>query len=326
MTAEGNLDLTHPSISGDLAGAPRSAIGLLVHGLARRAAAELAPLTIISCDNISDNGRKLEAAVGAFVEAADLRLDSGNRFPNSMVDRITPSTTAELAAEIIEASGRSDRVPVMTEAFAEWVIEDSFVGLRPDWEQVGAEIVQEVAPYEWRKLRLLNAAHSYLAYAGQLAGYSYVHEAMGDPTLREGVERLWDECAATLPVAVQFTVPAYREALAERFTVAEMRHSLAQIAMDGSLKLRERLAPVIRALDDAPQTTEVIATWIAFVCNAVSEGRAIQDPNAQKLHDLVSRAGDMNLLCEAMVGVIGLQGASAEWLDDLAELVEGISL
>jgi len=323
--ANGLLDLTHPAISGDLAGAPRSAVGLLVHGLASRAASGLPPLTVVSCDNLSANGRRLEATVEAFAVAAGLGTGPGNRFPNSMVDRITPATTEELARRIFHASGWPDRAPVMTEAFSEWVIEDSFAGPRPEWDRAGAEIVPDVAPYEWRKLRLLNAAHSFLAYAGQLAGHSFVHQAMADPALRAGVERLWDEAAATLPDAVRSTAPAYRRALAERFSVEEMRHSLRQIAMDGSLKLRERLAPLIRASESAPQATETVATWIVFVRSAVREGKELLDPNARRLHDMVTRADRTDALCEVMAELIGLENASADWLDDVAMRVERLS-
>ncbi len=323
--ADGLLDLTHPAIRSDLAYAPRSAIGLLVHGLARRAASGLPPLTVISCDNLSDNGRRLEAAVETIAAAAGLQIEPDNRFPNSMVDRITPAATEELAQEIAHASGWPDRAPVMTESFSEWVVEDKFAGPRPDWDKAGVEIVPDVAPYEWRKLRLLNSAHSFLAYAGQLAGHSFVHQAMTDPALREGVRRLWDEGAATLPDAVRSTAPAYCRALTERFSVKEMRHSLAQIAMDGSLKLRERLVPLIQASDYAPQATEAVSAWIAFVRRAVREGRALQDPNAEQLHDLVMEADDTGALCETIADLIGLENASADWLDDVTTRVERLS-
>ncbi len=325
LAANGVLDLAHPAISEDLADEPRSAIGLLVHGLARRTASGLPPLTVISCDNISGNGRKLEAAVAAFAAAARLDVDSGNRFPNSMVDRITPATTEELADEIVDASSWPDRAPVMTEAFTEWVIEDSFAGQRPVWERAGAEIVPEVAPYEWRKLRLLNAAHSFLTYAGQLEGHTFVHQAMTDPALRAGVERLWDEAEVTLPAMVRSTTPAYRAALVDRFSAAEMRHSLAQIAMDGSLKLRERLVPLILASDRASQGIEAVAAWIAFVRSAVHEGRELLDPNARELHALVTEADGTPALCDAVAGLIGLQDAGACCIDELVLRVERLS-
>ena len=195
----GALDLTHSAIRGDLTGAPSGAIGLLVHGLSRRASAGLGPLTVISCDNISGNGRKLRAAVDAFAGAAGLAMHPGNSFPDTMVDRITPATTEAISGEIAAKTGRIERAPVMTEAFSEWIIEDDFAGPRPEWEKVGAELATEVAPFEMRKLRLLNAAHSYLAHTGLLAGHSFVHEAFADPALQAAVERLWDEAGATLP-------------------------------------------------------------------------------------------------------------------------------
>lgn len=319
------LDLSNPAIRKDLEGNPNSAIGLLAHGLGRRAASGLPPLTVISCDNISGNGRRLAAAVVAFADAAGLTIDPDNCFPNSMVDRITPATTENLATEIVRVSGRPDRAPVMTEAFSEWVIEDRFAGPRPDWERAGTGIVPDVAPYELRKLRLLNAAHSYIAYAGQLAGHSFVHQAMADPAIREGVDRLWDEAADSLPAIVRSTTPAYRAALADRFAVAEMRHSLAQIAMDGSLKLRERLVPVILASGGAPQATEAVAAWIAFVRDAVREGRGLQDPIAAHLYDFMTQSGDTHTMCRAIAELIGLRDAAPSWFDDLSDRVERLT-
>ena len=314
---DGRLDLANPSIAADLNHTPRSAIGMLTHGLSRRNT----PITVVSCDNVSGNGHKLRAAVKDFSHAAGLSLTADIHFPDTMVDRITPATTDAIRAEIEAASGLTDRTPVMTEAFSEWIIEDDFAGPRPAWETAGVEIVPDVAPYEMRKLRLLNAAHSFLAYAGLLAGHRYVHEAMADPALRAAVERLWDEAQATLPEAVLPTTPAYRAALAERFAVTEMRHELAQIACDGSLKLHERVLPLIAGLDDAPQARQAIAAWIAFVLRRQDTGEALRDPNADRIANLVEDNPSTRALCQALSGLIGLREASSEWFDALASEV-----
>jgi len=154
----GRLDLDNPAIVADLSEEPRSALGMLLHGLARRTA----PVTVISCDNISGNGRKLRGAVEDFARAAGLTLTVDIRYPDTMVDRITPATTEAIRAEIEGVTALADAAPVLTEAFSEWIIEDSFAGPFPAWETTGVEIVPDVAPYEMRKLRLLNASHSYL--------------------------------------------------------------------------------------------------------------------------------------------------------------------
>ncbi len=307
LDAAGALDLAHPAIAADLAGpVPTGAMGLLAHGLARRAAAGRGPLTVLSCDNLSGNGRALGAAMARFAGAADLTHDPGNRYPDTMVDRITPATSDALAAEIAARTGGTARAPVMTEAFSEWVIEDAFAGPRPDWEAAGATLAADVAPFEQRKLRLLNAAHSFLAYAGQMAGHTHVHEAMADPALRAGVMRLWDEGAVTLPAPVRETAPAYRDALAARFAVPEMRHELAQIAMDGSLKLRERIVPILRADGPAPQAWEAVAAWIAFALHRHRAGQPLADGDAARIARAIDAADGIPATVTALAAVLGL--------------------
>jgi fructuronate reductase len=304
----GRLDLSGPEIVADLAcDLPQTAIGLLARGLALRAARNGGPMTALSCDNISGNGAKLAAAVADFLNRCGLSADNRTTYPDTMVDRITPAISPALRGEIEAACGHADAAPVMTEAFSEWVIEDRFAGPRPDWHRVGIEIVPDVAPFEMRKLRLLNAAHSYLAYAGQLAGHRYVHQAMADPGLRAGVERLWDEAGRSLPAALATTLPAYRAALIARFSVPEMQHELAQIAMDGSLKMRERLVPIIlETAGEAPQALATIAAWIAYLRSAVAQGRAIADPNAEMLTGLILGGSDPSDLSTVVARLIGL--------------------
>ena len=318
---DGGLDLDAPEIAADLTSdVPQTAIGLLSRGLARRFKAGAGPVTVISCDNISGNGGKLAAAVTAFARAAGDRIDPATTFPDTMVDRITPATSPRIRAEIEAATGQPDAAPVMTEAFSEWVIEDRFAGPRPDWHRVGVEITPDVAPFEKRKLRMLNAAHSWLAYSGQLAGHRYVHEAMADAELRAGVEALWDEAAQTLPDALAPTLPAYRAALIQRFEVAEMRHELAQIGMDGSLKLRERLVPILTGLEgDAPQTIRAIAAWVVFLARAVAEGRDIADPKAEALVQAVR--DNPAAPVPALAQHIGLGDAPQGWTRAIARAV-----
>lgn len=309
LDQDGRLDLGSPSIAQDLNQYPRSAIGMLAHGLAIRTA----PVTVISCDNVSGNGQKLRTAVADFARAAGLKLTSDIRFPNTMVDRITPATTESIRSEIEAASGIVDQVPVLTEAFSEWIIEDDFAGLRPPWETAGVEIVQNVMPYEMRKLRLLNAAHSYLAYVGLIAGHRYVHEAIADASMRARVELLWDEAQATLPDSIQASIPAYRAALIERFAVVEMRHELAQIACDGSLKLRERILPIVARSPDAPQARQALAAWIAFVIDARRQGQALRDVNAVRIASLFDEACDTASLCKSLTNFLGLTHFSSAW-------------
>jgi fructuronate reductase len=321
LGTDGRLDVGTPTIAADLIQSPRSAVGMLVHGLAMRAA----PITIISCDNLSGNGQKLRAAVADFARAAGLRLTADIRFPDTMVDRITPATTDGIRFEIEAASGCVDAAAVLTEAFSEWIVEDDFAGPRPAWEAAGVEIVPDVGPYEMRKLRLLNGAHSYMAYAGLLVGHRYVHQAMADPALFAGVERLWDESQATLPDSVQASIPTYRAALVERFSVAEMRHELAQIACDGSLKLRERVVPLMIGQTDVPQARQALAAWMAFVIRTRERGETLQDPNAGRIAALFDENLSIRSLCQSLAGLVGLPDVSPEWGEALASDVEGLS-
>ncbi len=295
LAADGALDLYDPVIAAELAGqGTRSVIGFLAHALVRRRI----PVTVLSCDNRLSNGDVLRRAVRRFADAAALSVDwSLVSFPNAMVDRITPATTDALRLE----SG--DAMAVPTEAFSEWVIEDRFAGPRPDWPDV--QFVDDVAPHEMRKLRMLNGAHSYLAYAGVLAGHEYVHEAIADPALRAVARGLMAEAAQTLPLAVRGQAGTYAEALIARFGNPHLKHRLRQIAMDGSEKIPYRFADSLRALDaqglDAPCLTAAVASWVAFCEAECRAGRTLDDPRGVQIADAVA-SGNSAMLHE-MVGV-----------------------
>lgn len=282
--------------------APGGAVGLLVRGLARRAGHGAAPVTVMSCDNLSGNGDALQRAATAMARATDATLDPANTFPNAMVDRITPATTPETLRAIAKATGApEDRAAVITEGFSDWVIEDRFAGPRPSWDRAGAQIVADVGPFETRKLRLLNGAHSYLAYAGLAAGHVFVHEAFADPALRADVEALWDEATATLPPPAQETAAAYRAALTARFDVPAMRHSLAQIAQDGSLKLRERIVPVALASPANRAARRALAAWLRYL----EAGLPIIDPQADTLAQAMAQPIAV-ARAQAALSVLGL--------------------
>ncbi len=302
LTPENTLDLQDPLIARDLEGrGPRTVIGFLARGLAARAT----PVTVLSCDNRAHNGDVLQAAVVAF--AAEARLDMGQvqaRFPNSMVDRITPATSDALRAET------GDPMAVPTEPFREWVIEDRFAGPRPDWPDVA--FAQDVAPHEMRKLRMLNGAHSMLAYAGILAGHEFVHQAMADEVLRAQARALMEEAARTLTPEMQEIAPAYADALVARFDNPHINHSLRQIAMDGTQKLPYRMIDSLRALGgDAPALAAGVRAWARFCRAEVAAGRDLQDPKAAEIAQVLGAGGsDKDLL--ALVGAARLSAASLE--------------
>ncbi len=290
LGADGTLNFDDPLIAQELAtGAPQSLIGYLAHHLAT----SVRPVTIMSCDNRVENGAALAAAVKRFAQTADLSIDvSRCAFPNAMVDRITPATTDAVRA----LSG--DPMAVPTEAFREWVIEDHFAAPRPDWQ--GVQFVKDVRPHELRKLRMLNGAHSLLAYAGLARGHTYVHDAIGDPYLRSLTQQLMAEAAKTLPAEVTTQAPSYADALIKRFENPELKHRLDQIAMDGSQKLPYRFFETLRAAP-SPAIAEGIRAWIAFCCDQSAQGKALNDPLAEQLGQ-AARAQDPSAELLALIG------------------------
>ncbi|MHA6723375.1 mannitol dehydrogenase family protein [Sphingomonas sp. RS2018] len=249
--ASGTLNVDDADLAADMANlsAPRTAPGFIVAALAERHARGLVPFTAISCDNLPHNGRRLAAAVVALARAHDPALadwiERHGAFPQTMVDRIVPATTDADIAALSARIGVEDRALVKTEPFSQWVVENRFAGERPDLAAVGVQLTADVAPWEDAKLRLLNGAHSAIAYLGGLAGVDFVHEMVAQAPVRAFVERLWDEAAATLDPPPGLDVLAYRTALMARFANASLQHRTRQIAMDGSQKLPQRLlAPI----------------------------------------------------------------------------------
>jgi len=295
LDSSGQLDLTDPAIAKDLTGqGPATLIGFLAFGLAQRSR----PVTVLSCDNMVENGATLRAAVDRFAKAAALEIDwESVRFPNAMVDRITPATTDSLR----RASG--DPMVVPTEAFREWVIEDNFAGARPDWPDV--QFVHDVAPHELRKLRMLNGAHSLMAYAGLAKGHTYVHEAVLDTDLRALVRQLMMQAGGTLPESVQGQVPTYAEALLNRFDNAALAHRLDQIAMDGSQKVPYRFIATLRDAK-APAVIAGLEAWIAFCCALTEKGQAVNDPKAAEIA-CTARSDDPALALLTLVGAADLR-------------------
>lgn len=306
VPATGDLDATHPDIVHDLAApeAPRSAIGLLVAGLAQARRCGQRPPALVSCDNLPGNGRVLAKLVRQFAALRDLDLsrwvEANVRFPATMVDRIVPATTEADRAALLARTGYADRACVVAEDFAQWVVED-WDGPRPAWAAAGVQFVSDVAPYERAKLRLLNGAHSMLAYRGLLAGHATVADAMADATLARAARALMDEAAATLAPVPGLDLRAYAEALCARFRNPGMRHRLTQIAMDGSQKLPQRLlgtiADSLAAGRPCPEAFAAVAAWIAF---ARREGAGLQDPLAPAL--AAARGLDGFLAVEAVFG------------------------
>jgi fructuronate reductase len=320
--ATGRLQQDHADIRHDLEHPvePRTAVGLILAALERRRDAGMAPFTVLSCDNLPANGRLLASLVSDFGALRDCRLATWvathAAFPSTMVDRIVPAATPEDLAEATRLTGLTDAAVVVHEPYRQWVIEDWFVDdVRPRWERVGAEIVSDVSPYEHMKLRLLNGAHSALAYLGYLSGYETIADTVADPVLRRFVESLWREIIPVVPPPPETDLVSYSRALLERFSNAAIRHRTWQIAMDGSQKLPQRLLATIRerlARDmELPSLALSVAGWTRYVGGVDEHGREIdvRDPLADHLRETLENAGgDPTARVRAILGVEAIFG------------------
>jgi fructuronate reductase len=314
--ATGEIDLAHPDIRADLGGGdpPRSTLGWLVRGLTQRRAAGAGGLTVLCCDNMASNGRTLGGLVRQFAEGVDWDLaawiEDEVRFPSSMVDRIVPAATAASLDHAASLLGLRDEAAVSAEAFVQWVIEDDFAAGRPHWEAAGAELVRDVRPYQELKLRLLNGAHSALAYLGALLGKPFVADVMADPELARFVERLMREDVAPLtPAPPGFDVEGYVQALLRRFANRSLQHRTLQIAMDGSQKIPVRWLPALREArrrgSPVPRLVTALAVWLRFLAGRDEAGRdlPLDDPLAARLRTTVGAAPDPKATVQVALGI-----------------------
>jgi fructuronate reductase len=311
----GGLDTRHRDIVHDLAhpDAPISAPGMLVAALRRRPGD---PFTVMSCDNLSENGRTVKKVVVQFARLLDADLgawiEKDVAFPCTMVDRITPATTPIDLDDAQRITGMIDALPVSCEPFRQWVIEDTFPSGRPAWDRVGAQLVEDVTPFELAKLRMLNGAHSTIAYLSVLSGYETVAAAMSDPDLKALIHALLtDEIMPTLPSLPTLDLAAYRDALLARFSNVALAHRCMQIATDGSKKIPQRLlAPIaerIRAGTPFRRLALGVAAWMRFIAgSAQADARyTISDPLSATLTAAAVRAnGDPQAL---VAGLLAMQ-------------------
>ena len=272
----GQFDANNPAVLVDLApgAVPATVFGLVTEGLARRRAAGVAPFTVMSCDNLQGNGAVARKSFVAFATLKDPDLGAwiadNVQFPNSMVDRITPVTSDQDRQFVEREFGVADPWPVLSEAYIQWVIEDSFTLGRPLLDEVGVEVVPDVVPYELMKLRLLNASHQALTYFGLLLGYEFVHEAANDPLVARLLERyLSEEAEPTLIPIPGFDVAGYGATAVERFRNPYIRDTLARIAIDASDRISTFLLPVavdgVVASRPTPLVAGIVASW-AWYC------------------------------------------------------------
>lgn len=300
--ATGKLDVNNERIVHDLQhpNEPHSAPGILVEALNRRRERGIRPFTVLSCDNIPDNGHVVRNAVIGMAEKRSQELADWVHehvtFPGTMVDRIVPAATPESLQEITDILGVEDPCAISGEPFIQWVIEDNFVAGRPAWEEVGVEMVSDVMPWEQMKLRMLNGSHSFLAWLGYLAGYQHINDCMADENFRLAAHRLMmHEQAPTLRVT-GVNLHQYAHNLIERFSNPSLKHRTWQIAMDGSQKLPQRMLESVRwhlqQGDEWPCLALGIAAWMRYVSGVDDAGNTIdiRDPLAQKIQTLVANS------------------------------------
>lgn len=326
----GGLDRAHPAVAADLAGPrhPQSAIGFIVEALRRRHEAGLAGFTVLSCDNLPANGRVTERLVREFAEAAAPEIaafiDAQVSFPSTMVDRITPASTGKTFEDVNALTGLEDQGAVETEPFSQWIIEDEFVAGRPDWEAGGALFVTDVAPYEKMKLRMLNGAHSMLAYSGFLAGHRYVRDVMQDKALAALVARHMKAAAATLEAVPGVDLGRYAGDLQERFRNPAIAHETYQIAMDGTQKLPQRLLEPAAVALERGQGLDVfalaVAAWMRYALGRKDGGETytLRDPREREIALALEGAGDSaGAVVDALLALPGLfpvaLTGNAEW-------------
>jgi fructuronate reductase len=306
--ATGTLNFAHPDIVHDLENAlPRSAPGFLVRALQRRRRAGHPPFTVLTCDNLPENGRLVRRAVldlaGRIDPALADWIASQGRFPATMVDRITPATKPEDIERLAAKAGYRDEAPVLCEPFRQWVVEDDFVeaygsDARPDLAAAGAELVADVTPYENMKLRMLNGTHSSLAYLGYLAGHETIADTVADPVFADYVKTLWrDEIIPSFAPPEGVDLHAYADALFDRYSNPSIRHRTWQIAMDGSQKLPQRILGTITDNLDAgrvcPGLMLAVAGWMRYAGGIDENGEPIdvKDPLARQLRERLDAAG-----------------------------------
>nr|WP_024966784.1 mannitol dehydrogenase family protein [Pantoea sp. IMH] len=318
--ATGQLMLDHPAIVADLQNPqqPKSAPGVIVAALARRRAAGLPAFTVMSCDNMPENGHVMRNVICAYAQAVDAGLanwiEQNVTFPSTMVDRIVPAMTAETLDKIEQLTGVRDPAGVACEPFRQWVIEDNFVAGRPEWEKAGAELVANVLPFEEMKLRMLNGSHSFLAYLGYLAGYQHINECMEDEHFRRAARALMlEEQAPTLSVTgVDLT--RYADMLIARYSNTGLRHRTWQIAMDGSQKLPQRMLDSIRWHLAHHHRFDLLALgvagWMRYVGGVDEQGNRIDvsDPLLPVLQNAVMQSAEGEQRVKALLGVEAIFG------------------
>jgi mannitol 2-dehydrogenase len=296
----GKFDAGNPAVQADLSAgpSPNTMFGYVAEALRRRRALGVAPFTVMSCDNVEGNGRVARSSIMAFAALRDPALaewiGAEVAFPNSMVDRITPTTAPEDIAELHEDFGVEDDWPVVCEPFTQWVLEEKFVNDRPPLEEAGVQLTSDVEPYERMKLRLLNAGHQAIAYSGYLSGFTYAHEAASDPVFVEFLlGYMNDEGRPTLGDVPGIDLDDYVRTLIERFANPAIRDTIARLCAFSSDRIPKWVLPVIRANlatgGEIIRSTAIVASWARYAEGVDEHGQPIDVQDALR-DEVMARA------------------------------------
>lgn len=296
----GLFNFENPDVIHDLQNhsLPRTVFGYLCEALVRRKQKNIAPFTVMSCDNLPHNGDVARLALLSFAKRRDKTLaewvEQNVTFPNSMVDRITPITNQDHKQWLHQTHNLEDQWPVVCEPFTQWVLEDNFCNGRPPWEDVGAEFTHDVTPFELVKIRLLNASHMAMAYLGFLAGFRYTHEILEDAIFSSFIRDFMDlDVTPILSTIKEIDITAYKDVLMQRFANRQIGDQLARLCLDGSSKMPKFIVPTVHQLIESRAPMErvalIIAGWAIYLRGIDENGNSylIDDPNSETLQAAV---------------------------------------
>ena len=327
LDAKNNLDRNFADLASDLEKAQRGKPGQTIYGaltaiLRARMAANGGKVTLLNCDNLRHNGDRFHGGLLQFIELTQDRnllawVEANTTSPNAMVDRITPRPAPDVRERVQAATGFDDAAPVMAESFIQWVIEDNFCNGRPAWESVGVEMVESVAPFEEAKIRILNASHSCIAWAGTLIGYQFIHQGTHNAVIRQFAhDYVTDDvipCLSPSPI----DLAAYRDVVLERFGNPAIRDTNQRVAMDGFSKIPGFIAPTIRERLGKSQSIEGVAMlpalFLAFL-QRWHRGQIPYDYQDQGMDDALAHA-----ICAAADPVVAFCGDNVLWGTDAGD-------
>jgi D-arabinitol 4-dehydrogenase len=321
LDPKNQLDLSFAELASDIDAARNGRAGSTIYAaitaiLRERLHREAGPVTLLNCDNLRHNGERFRAGLLQFVEQTDdgvLKrwIETNTTCPNAMVDRITPRPAPEVRTRVKAATGWDDAAPVMGESFSQWVIEDDFCNGRPAWERVGVEMVDSVAPYEEAKIRILNATHSCIAWAGTLVGYEFIHEGTRDARIRRfAYDYVTDDvipCLEPSPI----DLGRYRDVVLDRFANAALRDTNQRVAMDGFSKIPGFVAPTVRERLDAGASIASVAMLPALFLEFLRRWHRDELPTAYQ--DQAMDPATAHAICEAEDPVRALCSDKTLW-------------